>query len=97
MQLTRVIADFTLRVATVAVVAGATLGIFIAMHALDVPVQFDPVVQVLAVACAVAWRLCHGSTPLTEIQRLLNVGSFNADHCGPPKSRRGRSGVPHGG
>ncbi len=96
MKLARVIADFALRIATVAVIASVTLVIFMAMHALDVPIHFDPVVQVLAVACTVAWSLCRGSTPLAEIQRVLNIGRFNADRSGPPKSHRGRSAAAHG-
>ena len=88
MHLTRVIANFALRVATVAVIAGAALAIFMAMHALDVPIHFDPVVQVLAVGCTVAWRLCRGSTPAGEIRRVLHMDGFIAARRGPPNNHR---------
>jgi hypothetical protein len=95
-KLTRAIVDFALPIAPVALVAGATLGIFMAMPALGVPIHFDPVVQVLAVACTLAWRLWRGSPPLAEIQRVLHIGRFNVERSAPTRSHRGVCQVAHG-
>ena len=73
MKLVHAIANLGLRVATVALIAGATFLILLGMHLFGDLLDTHPVTQALAVACFVAWRLYRGSTPVEEIRRFLNV------------------------
>jgi len=75
MNLIHAIANLAFRVATVAVVAGLTFISLLALHLFGVPLHTDPVIQVLAIACMVTWRLYRGNTPLEEIERFLDFGA----------------------
>jgi len=68
------LANLVLRMATVAVIAAATLLILLALHWFGVPLHTHPVTQVFSLACMVAWRLYRGSTPIDEIERFLDFG-----------------------
>jgi hypothetical protein len=75
MNLIHAIANLALRVATVAAIAGITFLSLLALHLFGVPLHTDPVIQVLALACMVTWRLYRGSTPIEEIEKFLDFGA----------------------
>ena len=74
MNVIHAIATLAVRIGTIAVIAGVTFLILLALHLFGVPLHGDPVTQVLAMACMLAWRLYRGSTPIEEITRFLDLG-----------------------
>ena len=72
------IANFALRVATVAFIAAVTFLSLLVLNLFSVPLQTNPVVTVLGVACMASWRLYRGSTPRKEIERFLRFDGPNA-------------------
>ena len=67
------IANFALRVATVAFIAAMTFLGLLVLNLFSVPLGTNPVVTVLGVACMASWRLYRGSTPRKEIERFLDL------------------------
>ena len=78
MSIINAIANLALRVATVAFIAGVTFLSLLAINLFNVPLQTNPVITVLGVACMASWRLYRGSTPRKEIERFLGSDGPNA-------------------
>lgn len=81
-RVVRAIASLALAIATVVVIAGTTSLILFTLNRFGVQLHTNPVIQVMGVACMVAWRLYRGSTPLEEIRLFLNVRPLETPHPG---------------